>query len=308
MTTTITASLPRTPEEILAPGVVKQYLPVTNAERFARFTGDGELTAAVSLDIGWVYPEFSGEGQMSADTGGTIIPVNADLSGDGLLEADSIAVPKAFASFEGTGTPSATVSIVKRSFVDNFDRANGSIGANYFVPVSGQNQPVIVSGVAQAFSTSGTVVTPALYTYPMATDDMKAVMTTSAVTNTAQSELYVRTLNTGTLISTNVSRPNGGVVCFIWSTQLKLYTASDSATLTEQAAKTGMTIANGDVIELRAVGSTYTVFVNGAQQLSWSDPGGVVPVGADRRYCGFAPVANDGTHMTRFDAFACADL
>lgn len=306
----ITASLPRTPEETLAPGVLQQYLPVTFAEKVVRFKGDGEFEAGISLDVAWVYPELSGSGDLQIYAGGPIIPVTVDFWGEGFLQTEEMTIPKVFADLGAEGSLTATRVIGKKSFSDDFNRANGAIGANYVVPLAGEPQPTIVSNIAQSPVVSGTALIPALFKDPMTTDSMSAVMVVAAPNSTAQSELYVRASRAGSLIGStaNQSRPNYAIVGAIFGQKLGIYSINNK-TMTERAVKTsGVNLVAGDVIELRVSGSTVRMFLNGAEQLNWSDPGGQSLMGAEYRYCGFCTIYSSNAHMTRFDAFSCADL
>lgn len=304
----IIASLPRVPEDTLAPGALQQYLPVTFAEKVLRFKGEGALEAGISLDVAWVYPDFSGSGDLQVYAGGPIIPVGVDFWGEGFLQTEEMTIPKVFSEFGGDGSLTATRVIGKKSFSDDFNRANGAIGSNYIVPVSGQPQPTIVSNIAQSPITSGTVLVPALFKDPMTTDSMSASMVVAAPNSNGQSELYVRASSTGYTIGTNQTRPNYALVGGVFGQKLGIYSINNG-TMTERAVKTsGVNLVAGDLVELRASGSTVRLFLNGAEQLNWSDPGGQALTGAEYRYCGFCTIYANSAHMTRFDAFACADL
>lgn len=299
----LTASLPEVPVDRLADGVLKHLRPVRFAERIARYRSEGTLKADISMAVGWVYPDFSGEGNFQAYAGGPIIPAAAEFSGEGFAGAHDIAIPRVFASFEGNGTASARATLGKKWFSDSFERPNGPLASPWYSPVSGA-MPVINGGAVQAAAASGTQIHPASFNEPMTTDDMVAMATIKSPAPNAQSEIYVRAPQFGTTY-----RPGGGVACAIWSTAVRITTINSTGESgTERATASGLTLVDGDVVELRATGSTYRVLVNGVEKCYWADPGGVVVTGPDRRYCGLTAIYGNNNHAARFDNFACGDL
>lgn len=177
-----------------------------------------------------------------------------------------------------------TSGLVKADYPDLFDRADGStLGpnwANYGPGTIGIKSNDAAPGVNPPSNGGGSTNVwseGAIWSTPLATDSMSVASSLAGLTNPQTSYL--------------VARSNGAMTSYvavgIAPSTLTIVTGAginDSDRTVRATLST--TILTGDLIDLHAVGNTYTVYQNGTPVLTWTDSGGIVPIGASNRYAG----------------------
>lgn len=147
------------------------------------------------------------------------------------------------------------------SVLDNFNRANGALGANWSSIASSGNQPTINSNVAQGPSASQTGV----YWNPNTFGpDSEVFHTVTAFTGSTNVSLYLRMKDVGTANYDGyqvVLQSNG-----TWELR-----RLDNAAITVLTSGDLGTANNGDQMWFNAVGSTLTFYVNGTQIAQTTD-------------------------------------
>ncbi|MEU1272953.1 hypothetical protein [Streptomyces sp. NPDC005799] len=168
------------------------------------------------------------------------------------------------------------------SFSDDFNRANGAVGANWVDPTG---LWVVTSQQLGPGSAGGTIYLRAATA--MATNDHYAQITITA-TAAASHGIWIRgntTITQGYLVRNNGSS---------WDL---FYVVGGSFTVIGTYAAAA---AANDVVKLQAIGSAIKVYINETQRISVTDT--VVPTGTN------VGVRSDSTSAIRFDDFSAADI
>ncbi|NEW40764.1 hypothetical protein GV794_01830 [Nocardia cyriacigeorgica] len=164
---------------------------------------------------------------------------------------------------------------------DNFDRANGGLGANWAV-MGTWSQPVINGNKAQGGTTAPTSqgrVYTARYVSPLRGDTQEVEFAVANPTGTAALGIggggFVRANSTGDRVDLIVTNNSVHIMTRVGSNTV------------DQASATGLpAIAAGTVFKLRCVGNVYTGYRAGVQVVQWTDTGGVIAIGSGTRYSG----------------------
>ena len=78
------------------------------------------------------------------------------------------------------------------------------------------------------------------------------------------------------------------------------------ATWTEQARSSTYPWTAGDVFKVKRIGSTYTVYYNGASIVNWTDSGNIVPRDSSHRLVGIGAYSPDGNGSRTIDSFSAS--
>lgn len=203
------------------------------------------------------------------------VPAAATGAGSAAV-TPSVAVTVAAAA---VGAGSAVV-FTGAQYSDDFDRANGPLGANWVT--LGSFAPVIDGNKAQAGtsgpSNTGTVY-PARWAQPVATDthEVSCVVITPATAPNLQrgGGVFVRCDSAGNRVEALVSDTDAYIFTRI------------GGTLTQRATIPAA-IPSGTALRIRASGNVYSVYLAGSSTpaLTWTDTGGAISIGANNRYVG----------------------
>ena len=267
------------------------------------FAGVGAISAA-ALQVQARGVQFSGVGTLSA-TGVQVQTRGVQFAGEGTFGVSAMRVYSATVQLTGEGGFSA-VGTIKKSYTDDFSRANGAIGSSWG-PSS--PQPVINTNAAQNSTSSGNTLQLVEYLGGMMLSDHYAVTVkiktpvgTSRVTTTY---FYVTARGNGT------STQNDDRVVLVasgdaWSSGI--YTLSSGGTWTRRTTITNAFVS-GDDATLEVNGNVYTAYRNGvAIGPAWTDSGGVVPTGVGRRGFGFGTQPINNGFGFAIDEITCTDL
>lgn len=173
------------------------------------------------------------------------------------------------------------------TYGDDFNRA--ALGGNW--PVIGSLAPVIAGGDRVQAGTGGAINTTSAYVAryidPVTSDNHRSSAVLVAPSGSANLNLGVGLWVRGT---------SGGdrVEAVITPSAVTVFTKTGGSggTSTSRHTQSGLSIGTGSLAELVAIGSTYTVYINGAAVASWTDSGGVIPIDASHRHVGIAPMSN----------------
>lgn len=283
----------------------------------APLTGSGTATGAIAVAV---TAALTGSGALSAVVLGGI-PVTAALTGSGSLSASSsfqyaVAAPltgsgSASATVEtavvaadltGTGTASAVAVKVGVSLSDDFNRANGALGANW---TAIGTAPTIVTNRAQAGTPgfNSTVFYAARHVTVLNGDTQEVTFVPIAATANAAA-----TVGGGAFLRCDSS--GNRVEVAITSTQVIIGTRiSGTATNRATAASTGT-----PSVRMTAVGTLYSAYLNGSgtPAVTWTDSGGLVSIGSGNRYAGIVTAAIDSfgsvSRGWSIDSWTAADI
>lgn len=159
---------------------------------------------------------------------------------------------------------------------DDFNRADGGLGANYVTLVSA---PQIVGGKAQATAAGVNTsrVCDARHVTPLSGDAQEIVCTVANPSGT-----YSNTLGSGAFL--RCSAAGDRVAVGITSDKVAIVTYS-GGTWTDRGS---VASATPNTVRLTAIGNVYTVFVNGSATpaVTWTDSSGVIGIGDTNRFFG----------------------
>jgi hypothetical protein len=172
------------------------------------------------------------------------------------------------------------------SYSDNFDRANGGLGANW---VTITNAPVISTNKVQGGTTGpagASTVYGARWTTALLTDAQE--VTSTAVTPTGTASLG---LGAGPFLRCNSSGDR--VEALVTNTTAYIFTRI-GGTPTQRASQAA-TINSGTLVRLTAVGDVYSVYLGGSgtPTVTWTDSGSVIAIGSGTRYVGLTAITSE---------------
>lgn len=147
------------------------------------------------------------------------------------------------------------------SILDNFNRANGALGANWSSVNASGNQPTISSNVAIGPASS---TTPVYWNPTQFGPDSEAYMTCTAFSGTTAQRLFLRLKDVGT------ANNDGYSVSVAADGTWEIRRLDNGAITVLNSGDLG-TMNAGDVMWFTAVGSTLTFYVNGTSIATATD-------------------------------------
>lgn len=202
-------------------------------------------------------------------------------------------------------------------YADDYNRANGAIGANYSTDTG---QPCVISGNKLQITPQGSGSGAATYVNTwrgggndgrVCTDnhELRAQLTPSSYALATNNPFLLLIAGSDTTYTSGVNVVFGGYSG--GSTPSVIQTGSGS-TYTTRVSTTTQVPTNA-LVAFRRRGNVFTVFVNGAQFLTWTDSGGIVPIGASQRrirlgLSGNYPVFQQQFQCASIDAFHAYDI
>ncbi|MFD6677479.1 hypothetical protein ACFWDA_24355 [Rhodococcus zopfii] len=292
--------------------------------RFVEFTGAGGF-AVEGIAVFSAPAEFSGIGAVVIVKASQVQARSVQFAGVGALAASAMQLQARVAQFAGTGTFGAAgvqvysrtvqfagvggfsaVGTIKKSYTDDFNRANGAIGSNWG-PSS--PQPVVNTNAAQNSTASGN--TPQLVEYlggMMATDNyavtatIKTPVGTSRVTTTY---FYLLARGNGT-----ATQDDDRVLLVLSGAALSsgFYTINSAGTISSRHVAISTAFVTGDTVTLEVNGNVYTAKRNGTTIATFTDSSGIVPVNAGHRGFGFGTQPYNSGYGFAFDQIVAEDL
>ncbi|WP_306358715.1 MULTISPECIES: hypothetical protein [unclassified Nocardia] len=274
----------------------------------AVFSGGGELSAPVRDGTYDKYPRLGAVGQTtmgqvdvalpvttSGHGGVTVavephVPYAVSIGSIGTTTAAVISRPVVVADFAGGSEVAAVTHLIKIGVTDPFSGGDGAIGPNY--TAVGSNL-VVASGRAQAGqpgSFNATVLYASRHNTALLTDDQEVVIDLVAPSPAGTAD-YSNT--TGCFLRCDAA---GTTRYEVAVSNSKLYVNSRvNNEVTVRAGSSGKTIPTPTQVRVTAIGSTYTVYINGVQQHQWVDSASspFQPVGPSNRHFGLAAVGSD---------------
>lgn len=173
------------------------------------------------------------------------------------------------------------------TYADDFNRA--SLGTDW--TVLGSLAPVISGGDRVQAGTGGPINTtsayPARRTAAVTSDNHRSgghLMLPSGSAN----------LNHGVGLFVRGTSGGDRVEAVVTPTAVTFFTKTGGTggTSTSRHTQSGLSIATGAFVDLAATGATYTVYADGVAVASWTDAGGIIPIDANHRMVGIAPMSN----------------
>lgn len=179
------------------------------------------------------------------------------------------------------GTAPVGEVLLAVEYSDNFDRANGALGANW-ATMGTWPPPVINGNKAQGGTTAPTSqgrAYAARYASALRGDTQEVEFIVVNPTGTAA-------LNIGGGAFVRANSTGDRVDLIVTNNSVHLMTRIGSNTV-DQAAATGLpTIAAGTAFKLRCVGNVYTGYRAGVQVVQWTDSSGLIAIGSGTRHAG----------------------
>ena len=201
-----------------------------------------------------------------------------------------------------TATPTSTLS-----YATDFGSSNGNLTdlLPFVTPNATTYQKHIIdTGQVRAAVTTGqngTFVPASRHTTAAATNDMFVQGTLGTI---GQTDLI-----SGLILRANTDMTTYVAVRTYYGQPYIETVISGTATTQASSAAGAVSMTAGQVWRVEAVGTTYTLKVDGQTIVSWNDTGAVFAQGAAQRYCGFSNTSYYATyHSPRWDAFACGDM
>lgn len=186
--------------------------------------------------------------------------------------------------------------VSKALFNDDFNRANGSLGANW---TNGNGTPPQITSNAAAMSGTTDGLYPSKYNSSVNTNSY-FVQATCVNPTSVSSGIIIRLPASGWTIY---------VILFCGNASSAIGTANTSAGGGYTNRTTGgPSYANGDTIRIECVNNVYTAKKNGSTTISWTDSGNLVPVAATNRTGGLIMQRASFTNSGGFDNFSMGDL
>ncbi|MCC3311547.1 hypothetical protein [Nocardia africana] len=233
----------------------------------------GEVVLTLSPALG------SGSAPAPSVGGGAAVTLSA-AAGVGRAPTPSVAagVTIALAPATGSGSAPAPDFASGITVTDDFNRADGGLGANW--TTIGANAPVIASNRAQA-GTPGigqTLAYIARHNTALTTDTQEVVFVPIAATvgpTPAQGAgAFLRSTSAGNFVCVSVTDTQAFINTYI------------SGTFTNRA--TSGTISAPTSVRFTAVGNVYSVYINGSATaaVTWTDSGALIGIGSSNRYFG----------------------
>ncbi|QIS16399.1 DUF7257 domain-containing protein [Nocardia arthritidis] len=166
-------------------------------------------------------------------------------------------------------------------FSDNFNRADGALGANWVA--IGSHAPVIAGNKADspyAGGANSSVSYVARWSAPSESDDQDVAVTLAAPAGDQSGSLYA-----GVVLRAGAG--DGPMVTVVATeTGIRIVTLNSLTASTVRAETNGLTIAPGTKLRVTAVGNTYQAYLAGTQRISWTDTANVVSKGVNYRFVG----------------------
>ncbi|WP_040739804.1 hypothetical protein [Nocardia tenerifensis] len=271
--------------------------------------GSGALSAAVVIPVlygssGTTSAEisfpaaFGCEGTLSAEALLTTVVVSAAFNGAGALNAT-----RAGMAATGVGTLAASIldgarvrtvtfgatadlaaeALTPAVFTDDFNRANGALGANW---VTIDYAPLIAGNRVQD---NGAFVNAARWTAPLHTDSHEvscAIVSRGIGYGGAYTGVFLRG-------AANKNR----VEAVVTSNTVAIRTWIGGVPKV-RSNKFGVSLMGGVALRCTAVGNVYNVYLAGAPTpiITWTDTDAMIPVAATNRFAGLiCEIADDGT-------------
>lgn len=250
---------------------------------------------AVDVDVAvQLSPEFSVA--VTADLPAPDVSYVADVLGGSVVATATLEIPVdvlidgPYPIFTPIADVAVDVSVVATmsalTLADDFNRANGALGANWVGYDTGV--PIVSTNRAQAGTTgpsNANTIYSARHATPLLSDDVEVSFTTIAPTGT-----YDGARGTAAIVRAaegTVAASRNGVVMGVVNNAAYLNTYV-GGTVTQQATASSLSIPTGAVIRCRAVNNVYSMYLGEATtpMLTWTDSGNIITRGAGRRYWG----------------------
>lgn len=251
----------------------------------AALSGDGALSVSIAPRFALPAP-FAGDGALSALT----LPRHArtgDLGGAGALTVTAYPRHTRLAGLSGEGSLSVAITL-KTDVTDNFNRADGPLGANWVTSALGDDTTVVPRVVSNQFRAPATLTNnqnnqcAAIYVGTSCTTDDMAVRATMTA---GENGLYM-----GPIVRANSTHTSDVMALITSAAGTTGIYSRINGTLTRRTTSATTAYAAGDVFELRAQGNVYTLIRNpgtGESTIStWTDSGNLFPVGPGQRQGG----------------------
>lgn len=192
---------------------------------------------------------------------------------------------------------------------DDCNRANGAIGSAYTTDTA---SPLVISSNRLQITPQGMGSGAAVYINTwrgggndgkVFTDchEIRAQLTPSGYALATNNPFMLFIAGSDTTYATGTNVLFAG--CSGGSTACIIQTGSGS-TYTTRASTTSQ-VATNALVQFRRIGPVFTVLVNGSVFLSWTDTGGIVPLGAGQRRI---RVGLTGNYPTFQQQFQCASI
>ncbi|TLF57010.1 hypothetical protein [Nocardia cyriacigeorgica] len=165
-------------------------------------------------------------------------------------------------------------------YSDNFDRANGALGANW--AAMGAWPPAVINGTRLSAerplqTISAGRLRPATF---------RRCGPTRKKSNSSLSHRLAPALSIGGDGFVRANSTGDRVDLIVADTAVHIMTRIGSNTVIQATASGLPAIASGTVFKLRAVGNVYTGYRAGVQVVQWTDTGGLIAIGSGTRYAG----------------------
>lgn len=186
--------------------------------------------------------------------------------------------------------------VSKALYADDFNRANGSLGANW---TNGNGSPPQITSNAAAMSGTTDGLYPSKYNSSVNTNSY-FVQATCVSPSSVSSGILIRLPASGWSIY---------VILFCGNASSAIGTAASASGGSYTNRTTGgPAYANGDVLRIECVGNVYTAKKNGTSTISWTDSGLLVPIAASNRTGGVIMQRASFTNSGGFDNWSMGDL
>ncbi|MBB5915264.1 hypothetical protein BJY24_004131 [Nocardia transvalensis] len=230
---------------------------------------------------------------------GGVTAADLELIGSGEIPDPVLSTGLAIAApaLAGTGVVPIPDIVAGARRSDDFNRANGAMGANW--TLGNGTQPQISSNMAaQTGSSDGFF--PARYNAGQSSTDRWYVEWVVGATPTSvASGVLIRARSDWTQAVAAGCYSSGTAIATVTS-------ATGSGSVTRASNST--TFAAGDTLRVQADGNVYTVFKNGVSiGLSWTDSGGVIGTGSNNRWGGLYVQRSSFTNSAALNSWVLAD-
>ncbi|WP_280305667.1 DUF7257 domain-containing protein [Nocardia neocaledoniensis] len=202
-------------------------------------------------------------------------------------------------------------------YADDYNRTNGAIGANYSTDTG---QPCVISGNKLQITPQGGGSGAATYvnTWRGGGNDGKMYTDNHEVRVQLTPSAYALATNNPVILylagdnGTNATGINVAASLYSGGSTACTIATGSGATGTTRAS-TATQVATNALVQFRRRGNVFTILVNGATHLTWTDTGGIVPTGASQRrvrvgLSGNFPLFQQQFQCASIDAFHAYDI
>ncbi|EME14822.1 hypothetical protein G419_25387 [Rhodococcus triatomae BKS 15-14] len=187
-------------------------------------------------------------------------------------------------------------------FSDDFNRANGNV-ANGWVMVSSTNPTIVSQQIGQnAANNSGDRW--ALWPVDCLSDDQFSQCTIRGAATTSFESTLLLTLGASSTRATHVSAGLAGGRAYV----LRNTTAANDASSSYVALSTGINPVDGDIARFEKTGNLYTLKINGASVVTWTDTSSTATVGSSNRRVGWSTRCGGTRQSFALDDWSGGDL